>query len=404
VDRRYALQDHGAHLLCTRHPGRGDERKTMTHPLDQDPHEVRRPDDADARAFDVVIVSDFMLPGGTTASNISEVRLLTASGKRVGLFHHARRDYDPPRSINPKVVELVDGDQVAFVAADAKVRCDLLLMRFPPFASHLGPELPAIEAKRKLLVVNQTPVTHYGGAEPGAAVWDVAVVHANLREWIGDHEWIAAGPRVRDALLDHHAEAMRGVPLADWYWYPVIDTADLLMRADRPVSQPIRIGRHSRDDITKWPVAAATLRACYPGDSAFEVHVLGGAVAPRRILGEVPANWTVHEFNALTPGEFLSQLDFFVYYPDPSMLEAFGMAPAEAMAAGVPTVLPPVFAPVFGDGAVYAEPEEVRDLLLEIANDPDRYAAVQQRGLAVVHEQFGPAAQRARFTAMGVPC
>jgi glycosyltransferase involved in cell wall biosynthesis len=86
------------------------------------------------------------------------------------------------------------------------------------------------------------------------------------------------------------------------------------------------------------------------------------------------------------------------------MLEAFGMAPAEAMAAGVPTVLPPVFAPVFGDGAVYAEPEAVRGMILELADDSERYAAVQRRGLAVVHEQFGPAAHRARFTAMGVPC
>jgi hypothetical protein len=358
--------------------------------------------DAAERDFDVVIVSDLMLPGGTTVSNVSEIRLLAASGKRVGLFHHPRRDYDPPRPINPKVQELVDGRDVAWVEPDAKVACDLLLMRFPPFASRLGGELPCIDAKRKLLVVNQTPLTHYDAEERGAEVWDVAGVHANLSEWIGDHEWIAAGPRVRDALLTHHAGAMRGVTLADWYWYPIIDTADLPMRPDRAASRPVRIGRHSRDDITKWPASADTLRSCYPADSAFEVHVLGGAVAPRRILGGLPANWTVHPFDALTPGQFLPELDFFVYYPEPSMLEAFGMAPAEAMAAGVPTVLPPIFEPLFGEGALYAEPGRVRSLLLELADDPERYAQAQRHGPAVIRERFGCDAHRARFAAMGV--
>jgi hypothetical protein len=371
----------------------------MTQPPDQD----RRPPRRAEREFDVVIVSDLMLPGGTTASNISEIRMLTEGGRTVGLFHHPRRDYDPPRTINPKVLELVDGRDVAFVEPGDEVRCELLLMRFPPFASALGPALPAVEAKRKLLVVNQTPVTHYGGTVPGAEVWDVAAVHANLHRWIGDHEWIAAGPRVREALLTHHAEPMRGVSLADWYWYPIIEPAGPEARDGHPVSRPVRIGRHSRDDITKWPVSAEALLACYPEGPEFEVHVLGGAVAPRRILGKAPANWTVHEFDAIAPARFLSGLDFFVYYPDPSMLEAFGMAPAEAMAAGVPTVLPPIFEPLFGDGAVYAEPEQVRELLLELADDPVRYAELQRAGRAVVRERFGPAAHRARFTAAGVP-
>jgi glycosyltransferase involved in cell wall biosynthesis len=132
------------------------------------------------------------------------------------------------------------------------------------------------------------------------------------------------------------------------------------------------------------------------------VHVLGGAVAPRRILGGLPANWTVHPFDALTPGQFLPGLDFFVYYPEPSMLEAFGMAPAEAMAAGVPTVLPPIFEPLFGEGALYAEPDRVRSLLLELADDPERYAQAQRHGPAVIRERFGCDAHRARFAAMGV--
>lgn len=352
--------------------------------------------------FDVVIVSNYNLPGGTTASNISEIRLLADNGKSVGLVHHPLYDSRPGRPLNPKVLRMAEHPNVEFIGPESEVRCDLLLMRFPPFASRLREDMPSIEAKTKLLVVNQAPMAHYDETGSRDRVWDISTVHAGLLEWTGEHQWIAAGPLVRRALLEHHATELRGVDLADGYWYPIVDPADMRVRDDRPPTRPIRIGRHSRDHAAKWPETATTLMSCYPEGPEFEVHVLGGAEAPTRMLGGLPPNWTVHRFDALPSSRFLASLDFFVYFPDSTMLEAFGRAPAEAMASGVPVILPPDFEPVFGDGAAYTEPAGVRELVLELANDSRKYCEQRRRGLETARARFGHAAHRERLASVGV--
>ncbi len=60
---------------------------------------------------------------------------------------------------------------------------------------------------------------------------------------------------------------------------------------------------------------------------------------------------------------FLAELDFFVYYHHPAWVEAFGRNILEALASGLPAILPPHFRPLFGDAAFYAEPAEVPSVL-----------------------------------------
>jgi glycosyltransferase involved in cell wall biosynthesis len=58
-----------------------------------------------------------------------------------------------------------------------------------------------------------------------------------------------------------------------------------------------------------------------------------------------------------------------VHYPDPDYIEEFGRAPMEAMAAGVPVILPPAFEPTFGPAALYADPEAVWPLVARLWED-----------------------------------
>ena len=81
-----------------------------------------------------------------------------------------------------------------------------------------------------------------------------------------------------------------------------------------------------------------------------DVRFLGGARHARARLGRWPWNWRVAPFGALDVQDFLAGLDVFLHYPDPDYVEEFGRAPMEAMAAGVPVILPPEFAPTFGAG------------------------------------------------------
>jgi glycosyltransferase involved in cell wall biosynthesis len=95
-------------------------------------------------------------------------------------------------------------------------------------------------------------------------------------------------------------------------------------------------------------------------------------------------------------------LDFYVYFVNSTLLEAFGRAPVEAMAAGVPTILPPRFRPVFGDGALYAEPDAVAPIIDDLRGDHDRYLRQRRIGLDTVERLFSHEAHRGRFRSLGI--
>ena len=71
--------------------------------------------------------------------------------------------------------------------------------------------------------------------------------------------------------------------------------------------------------------------------------MLGGAEVPVSILGFIPANWVVYPFGSLDVVDFLRSIDVFVYFHHPNWVESFGRVIAEAMASGLPTILPTSF-------------------------------------------------------------
>lgn len=351
--------------------------------------------------FDVVIMSNFNLPGGTTSSNFNEIQILLNAGKSVGLIHHPLFHQNTARPINSKIAEVIDGESVCLIEPRARVECDLLIMRFPPIGMRLRDDLPEVEAPRKILIVNQSPMTFYDGVAGRKPLWDVRQVHNNIRKWAGDYQWYTAGPQVNEVMFKYHGEDMHDVDVADSYWFPTINPSSW-PENDRFPGERVRIGRHSRDHLSKWPELARDLRSVYPESSRYEIKVLGGSLAPQRILGRLPDNWTTYEFDSISPLEFLQNIDVYSYYTSSACLEAFGRAPLEGIAAGVPTILSPAFEPVFQEGALYAEPHEFKETLEELIDDQPRFAAQRQRGFDVVERLFSHEAHRERLRSLGV--
>src|SRR5699024_7772721 len=106
-------------------------------------------------------------------------------------------------------------------------------------------------------------------------------------------------------------------------WVNIINLSEW-KRPAVPKNQKIRIGRHSRDHLTKWPENKEELLAIYPDDDKYEIHVLGGADIPSTNLGRLPHNWHVTEYDEIHPKEFLANLDVFVYYTHTDWVESFG--------------------------------------------------------------------------------
>jgi glycosyltransferase involved in cell wall biosynthesis len=101
--------------------------------------------------------------------------------------------------------------------------------------------------------------------------------------------------------------------------------------------------------------------------------VLGGAKTPAEIMGFVPRNWVVHEFGKIHPRDFLAEVDVWIYFAHPDWVESFGRTIIEAMAVGIPVVLPEVYRPLFKEAAIYASPETAVAIARSLYSDSTAY-------------------------------
>lgn len=349
---------------------------------------VREEKVAGRRHFDVILASDFRLPGGTTSSNVEEIKAHKRMGLRTGLVQMARYYSMPDAPINPKIRNLMDGDQVQRVVNGEKVSCDVLILRHPPVLQEFQDALPDVETPEVQVIVNQTPMRDY--SEEGKLAYEIGRSEEHLQRHFGRPSvWHPIGPLVREAMHSHHAAELPQITLAEEDWANIIDVEEW-RRETRPSREHRpRIGRHSRDSDLKWPSEPEELLAAYPASENYEVHVLGGAEAPKELLGGLPENWRVLEFGEVHPREFLATLDVFVYYTHPDLVEAFGRTIIEAMAVGVPAILPHDYREVFGEAAIYAQPAEVKEKIDELMADDATYDAQVETARAYVEEHFG---------------
>ncbi len=340
--------------------------------------------------FDVIIASDFRMQGGSVISCLEEIRAQHQAGLRTGLVALYRYDLDYP-NLRPTTADFRDEIQkmgIPFICFGETARCKLLVLRYPPALDEAQRHIPRISAERIAVVVNQPPMSNYGPT--GITRYRIDAVEANLTRTFGQRAtWYPNGPLVREALLRHHAADVARIRLSETDWSNIIDV-EAWRRPARPVQPdgPLRIGRHSRDDAHKWPSDPAEILAVYPDAGNVEVHVLGGGKVPSTLLGGIPANWTVHDYGTIHPREFLAGLDIWAYFHHPDWVESFGRTIIEAMAVGVPVILPPEHETLFGDAAVYAQPQSALDAAFRLKRDPGLYARQVQKAQDHLQQWF----------------
>ncbi|MCT1403456.1 glycosyltransferase [Paenibacillus sp. p3-SID867] len=323
------------------------------------------------RKFDVIIVSDFRLAGGTTSSNVEEIKAQREVGLKTGLIQLSSYAASGVQGVHPKIRQLIDGDNVQMIVYGEKVTCDVMIVRHPPILQEKQKYVPEVKAKGICVIVNQTPKVDYSGK--GDIAYDIKQCQKNLREYFGaDGIWYPISPLIRKALNEHHSNELSAIQLASEDWHNIINIS-LWKRPGHIRTDKMRIGRHSRDQYVKWPADREQLLQIYPDSDPFEVHILGGAKVPEKTLGKLPNNWRVLEFGEKDPKEFLENIDVFVYYVHPDCIEAFGRVIIEAMAVGVPVILPLEYSLLFEDAAIYAEPHEVRWKINSLLKDEREY-------------------------------
>jgi UDP:flavonoid glycosyltransferase YjiC (YdhE family) len=348
------------------------------------------------RQQDIVIVADPRFPGGTSTAIAAEIEAQARAGYRTGLIALKAAVLKYPHPIHPKIRAAIDAGWCELLDPEAPVSAGLALLHHPLLLEHLPARPLRLDADVKRLIVHQPPLD--GEGQP---FYDWRRVDRHAAVLLGGHvPWAPVGPAVRRQL-----ERLPDPPqLADEDWHNVLDP-DAWLTARLGVASPVPvIGRHSRPDLLKWPATRADTLVVYPEADDVRVRAMGVDAALLDRLAPIPANWQVLPFATEGVVEFLRGLDVYVYFHHPRWVEAFGRGIIEAMAAGLPAILPRSFAPLFGDAALYAEPEAAAGEARALHGDVGRWRRRSDAAITAVRERFSYPRHVARVAALiGAP-
>ena len=92
----------------------------------------------------------------------------------------------------------------------------------------------------------------------------------------------------------------------------------------------------------------------------------------------------------LSEREFLASIDFAVYGHHPDFACSIDSSLLKAMASGAVAVLSPSFEPIFGDAAIYADPQQTRAKVWGLYANAEQYKAVSDAGRRAITDNFAP--------------
>ena len=320
------------------------------------------------RVYDVVLAADWTVPD----AGLGQVRALQSRGLRVAVLHLD----DPARlrhrlgNLDPQVQDAVNEGRVDQIELCDDVRARLIVARSPAVL-RCPPAGPSAVRTDRVVI------------EAGAATAPRRCIAASRRLFGTDPLWAPPGPAGRAAL----AATAGGLALTDLDLPDTVDPDGWRLdrrgpRAERPVA-----GRQCHGSRAEWQ----RLRAQLPDPARVDVRLLDGTGSARRWLGRggPPHGWLVYDAAELSLRTFLYQVDF--YLPLPADDAATDAEPdvLAALAAGCVVVLPPRYAPTFGDAAVYGSPAELTDTVRKLHGRRAQLQRQSDRGRDFVRHKHG---------------
>ena len=329
--------------------------------------------------FDIVHAADPRFLGGASSALRAELKAAKRFGVSCALIPFVGRSDALVRGFDPRTARLIDQLGIPWITGEDAATCDILFAHHPQVFERMPAAAVRVRPRHVVCVLQHPPFDGFWTPQ-----YDFGVVQRNLERIFGAEVTFApVGPKVRsqfETLVGTRPGVLRRDLLN------MVDMAEWQIHGRPPPRRTAVLGRHSRPYALKWPETEARLLAAYPDAKHLTIQVLGGI--PEEIKPWLRTNWRVLPFAEDSSAEFLSRLDFYVYFHSRKWVEAFGVGIAEAMASGLVAVLDPSFEALFGEGAVYAEIQDTGETIDRLIASPKAFALQSAAARKFVEARF----------------
>jgi len=335
----------------------------------------------DLGLFDVIYVADVFRQAKHVEYVLKEIETLSSRGMRIGYIHLDSPQTTSPAGFPKRLFQLQLEGRVTQVSFGDVAEARLLIV-YDPATGMFADEIRTEISSRRAIVVDRGLPTLSGSKKRLPTSYGQAL--SNLDRAFASSFGIVGATDQDQMRLATLVPKSRLLP-DSMIWYPHIreSAADIIP----PIGQPV-VGFHTFGNKYRWPANAAVFRDVYLSE-AYDTHFFGQLDPALMKFGEEIFHQShIVDSNEKSTEEFLADIDFWIYYPDPKLQEAVWEPILRAFIAGKVVILPPRFESVYREAAVYAESAEIEETVVNFATNASDFKRQAQLGQKFAQRTF----------------
>ncbi|WP_022871633.1 glycosyltransferase family 2 protein [Yaniella halotolerans] len=331
--------------------------------------------------YDVIYVTDFARQAQYVDYALQDMQALASAGLRVGYMHLQSPENIQPSGMPKLLAELQLGEQISQISEVDNAETRLLLVYGPSIGMFADRANSKIVSHRGLVV--ERKLATLSGSEQRSAYY-LRTSLQNL-DAAFDTEFDVVGATAADQSRLRRSIG-RGRVLPDsMTWSTHINEYPAMVVP--PSEEPV-VGFHSYGNQYRWPSNVAAFKSVFHSED-FKTRFMGNLDAPIKKFGsEVFRDAEIVDASQTSLADFLADIDFWVYWPHGRLEEDVWEPVLHAMCSGKVVILPKRYSSVYGQAAVYADIEEIADVVARLQRDPVRYTAQAEQGQKFVRAQY----------------
>ncbi|GAB4525078.1 MAG: hypothetical protein Tsb0019_27160 [Roseibium sp.] len=347
--------------------------------------------------LDVLYLADLRFPGGTATSLKYDLRACRKAGLKAGIVPLSSPVFSRNQIPNAALLDEVEASGALIVPHGECPSSKVALLYHPSLLDRRVECRTRFETDAFYLVVHQPTRDRTGRAYFETENWP------NLASaWFGSELMLLPVSDIVRQDLTENGWAQR---LHASNWTNLIDLDDFPTKVVRTPGKRTIVGRHSRPSHDKWPSPSIALQ-CYPPLPDIDYRMLGVPDDYLDLFDTLPLNWQAYPFTSRPVSGFLRGLDIYSYFHSETWIEAFGYNVLEALATGLPCIVPHYMKSEFGDACIYADPGQAPKIYERLRDDETMWQEASSRARAFAEsshslDQYTTKFQRVRGQTAG---